>query len=449
MMNLGVRHDRTCEGISRRTCLSVGTAGLFGLSLPRVLAAQAEQTAAPRKHVNCIVLWMGGGPSNLDTFDMKPGTPVEYRGEFNPIATNVAGLEICEHLPQMARRMDKVCLLRSVTQEPAHSDHVAAIHYMMTGYPQRSDPSGQPINSTIYPSYGSVVGREFGWRNSLPPYVLLAGKGGVSYHGAGYMGAAHNPLSVSSDPNDPKFSVQDVSIADSIGVDRTERRREMLAAVDRFQAQTDRKTGEIGDRNRFYQQAYDLITSPAAKRAFQLDQEPAALRDRYGRTRDGQACLLARRLVESGVRFVTVPVGSWDTHQDNFKRLKGELLPPLDQCWSALLDDLSDRGLLSNTLVVWVGDFGRTPKVNGAAGRDHWSWCSVIGLSGAGINMGTVVGRTDKLCERPIDAVYNTHDFAATIYHILGIDGTKEYRAPDGRPHLINNNGRLIREALV
>lgn len=448
MLNLGSRLVRTCDGVSRRTCLRLGTASLFGLSLPRVLEAQEKQPAAQRKDVNCIVLWMGGGPSNLDTFDMKPAAPAEVRGEFRPIATNVAGLEVCEHLPQMAQRMDKVCLLRSVTQEPAHSDHVAAIHYMMTGYPQRSDPSGQPINSTIYPSYGSVVGRERGWRNSLPPYMLLARKGGVSYHGAGYMGAAYNPLTVGADPNDAKFSVQDVSIAESIGVERTQRRRQMLAAVDRFQQQSD-AAGDVADRNRFYQQAYDLITSPSAKRAFQLDEEPSALRDRYGRTRDGQSCLLARRLVEAGVRFVTVPIGSWDTHQDNFKRLKGELLPPLDQCWSALLDDLDQRGMFSNTLVVWAGDFGRTPKVNGAAGRDHWSWCSVLGFSGAGINMGTVVGSTDKLCERPVDAVYNTHDFAATIYHILGIDGTKSYRAPDGRPHLINNNGRVIREALV
>jgi uncharacterized protein (DUF1501 family) len=436
-----------CDGLSRRACLRVGTASLFGLSLPRVLAAEAEQPAAARKDVSCIVLWMGGGPSNLDTFDMKPDAPAEYRGEFRPIASNVAGLDVCEHLPLMARHMDKVCLLRSVTQEPAHSDHVAAIHYMMTGYPQRSDPSGQPINSTIYPSYGSVISRERGWRNSLPPYVLLSK--GVSYHGAGYMGAAYNPLTVGSDPSDAKFSVKDVSIVDSIGAERTERRRGMLAAVDRWQRQTGGAAGDVADRNRFYQQAYDLITSPAAKRAFRLDDEPAELRDRYGRTRDGQACLLARRLVEAGVRFVTVPVGSWDTHQDNFKRLKGELLPPLDKCWSALLDDLAQRGMLSNTLVVWAGDFGRTPKVNGAAGRDHWSWCSVLGLSGAGVNMGTVVGRTDKLCDRPVDAVYNTHDFAATIYHLLGINGAKEYRAPDGRPHLVNNNGRLIREALV
>ena len=346
MLNLGSQFNRTCDGISRRACLRIGTAGLFGLSLPRVLAAQDEIASSARQDINCIVLWMGGGPSNLDTFDMKPEAPSEYRGEFRPISANLAGLEVCEHLPQMARRMDKVCLLRGVTQEPAHSDHVAAIHYMMTGYPQRSDPSGQPINSTIYPSFGSVISRERGWRNSLPPYVLMARKGGVSYHGAGYMGAAYNPLTVGGDPNEANFSVQDVSIAEAIGVSRMERRRQMLAAVDRWQRETEQPTGDVADRNRFYQQAYDLITSPAAKRAFQLDEEPAALRDRYGRTRDGQSCLLARRLVEGGVRFVTVPVGSWDTHQDNFKRLKGELLPPLDQCWSALLDDLSERGML-------------------------------------------------------------------------------------------------------
>jgi uncharacterized protein (DUF1501 family) len=449
MLDIGSQQERTCNGLSRRACLRIGTAGLFGLSLPNVLAAREAQAVAERKDVNCIVLWMGGGPSNLDTFDMKPDAPAEYRGEFRPIASNVPGLEICEHLPHMSRHMDKVCMLRSVTQEPAHSDHVAAIHYMMTGYPQRSDPSGQPINSTIYPSFGSVVSRERGWRNNLPPYVLLSGKGGVSYHGAGYMGAAYNPLSVGSNPNDAKFNLQDASISEAVGVERTERRREMLAAVDRYQKANEGPTGDVADRNRFYQQAYDLITSPSAKRAFRLDDEPGPLRDRYGRTRDGQACLLARRLVEAGVRFVTVPVGSWDTHQDNFKRLKGELLPPLDLCWSALLDDLAERGMLSNTLVVWVGDFGRTPKVNGSAGRDHWSWCSVIGLSGCGIKMGTVVGRTDKLCERPTDAVYNTHDFAATIYHVLGIDGKQKYRAPDGRPHLVNNNGQLIREALA
>lgn len=462
MFAFGKEIERTCAGLSRRQILQIGSLSLFGLSLPRVLAAQADQPAADRKDVNCIVLWMGGGPSNIDTFDMKPDAPVEYRGEFNPIPTNVSGLDVCEHLPRMAQQMDKVCMIRSVTQDPPHSDHVAAVHYMMTGYPQRSDPSGQPINSTIHPTYGSVVGREKGWRNSLPPYVLLGGRG--PYLGGGYMGSAYDPLTVPGDPSDPKFSVQDVSIAESVGAERTQRRRRMLSALDRWQQQVDgtlarsaseggstqarsASEGPVAERNQFYRQAYDLITSPAAKRAFQLAEEPAKVRERYGR--GGQKCLLARRLIEAGVRFVTVPLGSWDTHQDNFKRLKSELLPPLDQAWSALLDDLSQRGMLANTLVIWMGDFGRTPRVNGAAGRDHWSWCSVIGLSGAGIQMGTVVGATDARCERPVGTVYNTHDFAATVYRLLGIDGTKEYRAPDGRPHLINNNGTLIAEAFA
>ena len=446
MFNLGTEFTRTCGGINRRSLLQIGGLSLFGLNLPCVLAAQANQPTPVRKDVNCIVLWMGGGPSNLDTFDMKPDAPAEYRGEFKPISTNVSGLEICEHLPLMAQQMDKVCMIRSVTQDPPHSDHVAAVHYMMTGYPQRSDPSGQPINSTIYPSYGAVVGREKGWRNALPPYVLLGNSG--PYLGAGYMGTAHGPLTVPGDPNDPKFSVKDVSVSEAIGVERIQRRRQMLGSLDRWQQHVEGTAGGLADRNQFYQQAYDLITSPAAKRAFQLDEEPATVRDRYGRNQDGQKCLLARRLIESGVQFVTIPIGSWDTHQDNFKRLKGELLPPLDQCWSALLDDLDERGMLANTLVIWMGDFGRTPKINGRGGRDHHSWCSVIGLSGAGVNMGTVVGQTDARCERPTGTVYNTHDFAATIYRLLGIDGTKEYRAPDGRPHLINNNGKLIAEAL-
>jgi uncharacterized protein (DUF1501 family) len=445
MFNLGSQWTRTCDGLSRRSILKIGTLSLFGLNLPQVLAARASQPAGTRRDVNCIVLWMGGGPSNLDTFDMKPDAPAEYRGEFRPIATNVAGLDICEHLPRLAQQMDKVCLIRSVTQEPAHSDHVAAVHYMMSGYPQRSDPSGQPINSTIYPSYGSVVGRERGWRNGLPPYVLLGNRG--PYLGGGYMGSAYDPLSVPGDPGDPNFSVKDVSISDAIGLERTQRRRGMLRTLDQWQQQVEGTTGDMADRNRFYQQAYDLITSPAAKRAFQLSEEPIRVRERYGAA--GQKFLLARRLIEAGVRFVTVPFGSWDTHQDNFKRLRNELLPPLDVAYSALLQDLSQRGLLSDTLVIWMGDFGRTPRVNGAAGRDHWSWCSVIGLSGAGVQMGKVVGQTDRLCDRPRGTVYNTHDFAATIYRILGIDGTQSYRAPDGRPHLINNNGTPMAEVLA
>jgi hypothetical protein len=452
MLSFGAAPARTCQGIDRRAFLRVGGISLFGLSLPQLLAARAARAAAegaspPGRDLNVILLWMGGGPSNIDTFDMKPEAPVEIRGEFSRIATNLPGLEVCEHLPRMAQQMDKVCLLRSVSHSES-GDHVAACHYMLTGYPQRPDPTGQPAGAVIYPAYGSVVSREKGWKNSLPPYVILTPEA-VPYTGAGYMGSAYNPLTVKADPNAADFSVQDVSIPSVVGPDRTARRRGMLAALDRWQRQNEAGVGALAERNQFYQQAYDLITSPAAKKAFNLEEEDAKLRDKYGRFRNGQAALLARRLIEAGVRFVSVETNWWDTHQDNFKDLKGSRLPDLDQFWSALLEDLHERGLLETTLVIWMGEFGRTPTVNGRGGRDHWAWANAICLSGAGINMGTVVGQTDRRCERPVGTTHSTHDFAATIYHLLGIDRTKEYVTPDGRPLLINYHGVPIAEALA
>jgi hypothetical protein len=441
----------TCGGLTRRALLQVGGLSLFGLNLPRLLAAEAVAPAAARKTRNCILLFMGGGPSNIDTFDMKPQAPVEYRGEFQPIDTNLPGVHICEHLPQMARRMDKLCLIKSVSHSES-GDHTAATHYLLTGYPQRPDPSGQPANSLIYPAYGSVVGRELGWQNALPPYVIL-GPEISPYASAGYMGTAYDPLIVKADPNDEKFSVQDVSIPAAVGVERTMRRRAVLADLDRWQKRIDgdpHGAGALLERNQFYRQAYDLITAPAAKEAFRLDQEPPALRERYGRHRYGQTCLLARRLIEAGVRFVTLYTNPWDTHQNNFGGLKEPIrLPQLDQYWSALLDDLADRGLLDDTLVVWMGEFGRTPQVNGSAGRDHWAWSNAICLSGGGVKMGSVVGQTDARCERPAGLTHSTHDLAATIYHLLGIDATKEYRTPDGRPVLINYHGKPIAQALA
>jgi hypothetical protein len=447
MLAFGASESRLCQGLDRRALLRVGGLGALGLTLPRVLAAESQLSAAAARAKSCIVLWMGGGPSNIDTFDLKPEAPPEIRGEFSSIDTNLPGLRICEHLPLMAQRMDRVCLVRNVSH-PESGDHTAAHHYMLTGYPQRSDPTGQPVGSTIYPAYGSVVGRELGWQDGLPPYVVLSGEPSP-YGGAGYIGSAYNPLTVKADPNDPNFAVEDVAIPTWIGTDRTSRRRGMLAALDRWQRQADGAVGAVAERNQFYRQAYDLITSPAAKRAFNLSEETEATRERYGRHRHSQSALLARRLVEAGVRFVTVETGWWDTHVDNFKDLKGSRLPNVDQFWSALLDDLAERGLLETTLVVWMGEFGRTPTVNGRGGRDHWAYTNVIGLSGAGINAGTVVGATDRKCERVAGKGYTTHDFAATIYHLLGIDGTKEYRGLDGRPHLVNYHGELISEALA
>ena len=447
MLNLGYERGRTCGGMTRRSALRIGGLSLFGLNLPRLLQAQAQQPAAQRRDVNCILLWMGGGASNIDTFDMKPDAPSEIRGEFQPIATNLPGVQVCEHLPRMARHMDKVCQIRSIVH-PESGDHVAAVHYMLTGYPQRPDPTGQPANSVIYPAFGSVVGREKGWRNSLPPYVVLTGKA-APYTGAGYMGSGYNPLVVRNDPSSPTFAVEDVSIPSVIGADRTSRRRRMLDELDTWRRGQDQVAEAVGERSQFYQQAYDLITSPAAIRAFRIEDEPARVRDQYGRHRYGQTALLARRLIEAGVRFVSVETSWWDTHQNNFTDLKNSRLPNLDQFYSALLDDLDARGLLDNTLVIWMGEFGRTPTVNGQAGRDHWAYTNVVNLSGAGIRMGSVVGQTDRCCERVAGTVHSSHDFAATIYHLLGIDATREYRAADGRPLLLNYHGTPIAAAMA
>jgi len=438
--------SRNCEGLHRRSFLRVGALSLFGLSLPRLLEAQAKAGAAQGKDINCILLWTDGGLSNIDTLDMKPDAPVEYRGEFKPIGTNLPGVHVCEHLPLMSQRMDKVCQVRTIMH--TGSQHAEACHFMLTGYPQIPDVAAQPVGSTVYPMFGSVVGREQGWKNGLPPNVQFSA-GGIKYSNAGYMGSAYNPLMVRADPNQADFSVQDVTIPAAIGADRTMRRRRMLDRLDSWQRQTEATSGAVLDRNEFYRQAYDLITAPAAKEAFRLDAEPAELRDRYGRTREGQSTLLARRLIEAGVRFATVEFNGYDTHADNFKRLKDPLLPTLDRAWSALLDDLRDRGLLETTVVICAGEFGRTPKVNGGAGRDHYPMANCIGISGAGVAMGSIVGQTNDKCERPVGKSHSTLDYAATVFKLLGIDDTKEYTSNDGRPILINGGGKAIDEVFA
>lgn len=435
--------SRNCEGTSRRSLLQVGSLGLFGMSLPKLLQAEQSQPALARKDTNFILLWTSGGLSNIDTLDMKPDAPVEYRGEFKPIASNLPGLSICEHLPLMSQQMDKVCQVRTIVH--GRTQHSEATHWMLTGYPQVPDVNGAPVGSTIYPCFGSVVSKELGWKNGLPPYVQCA-PNPMGYSGGGYLGSAYNPLMVKRNPQDKNFSVDDVSIPSQVGAERTERRRRILDRLDDWQRKIDKSPGVVADRGEFYRQAYDLITSPVAKQAFDLNAEPDSLRDRYGRTREGQATLLARRLVESGVRFVAVDFGGYDTHDKNFIRLKDPLLPTLDRAWSALLTDLSERGMLSNTVVLCAGEFGRTPRVNGAAGRDHWHLTNAIGFSGAGVRMGSIVGATDSKCERVVGKESSTLDYAATIFKLMGIDGTKEYISNDGRPIQINNGGRAIDE---
>ncbi|HVX63444.1 MAG TPA: DUF1501 domain-containing protein [Pirellulales bacterium] len=436
------RPMQNCQGFSRRAALQVGGLSLFSLSLARMLEAKANGAVA--KDVSCILLWTDGGMSNIDTFDMKPEAPLEYRGQFQPIATNVPGTAVCEHLPQMARQMDKLCLIKSIAHKES-GDHVAATHYMLTGYPQRPDTSGQPVGSTIYPMFGSLIARQQGWLNAMPPNVQIGHR--LPYGGAGYIGSAYDPLSILDNPAAADFRLGDLSASGPPA--RSDRRRRMLNRLDAWQKEIEQSHGELLDRQEFYRQAFELLTSPAAKRAFDLQQEPDAVRDRYGRTREGQSALLARRLIEAGVRFVTVATSGWDTHDNNFNRLKDKLLPALDRSWSALLEDLCQRGLLETTVVLCAGEFGRTPRVNGAAGRDHYAPCNVVALSGAGVRAGQTVGRTDAKCERVVGRPHSTLDYAATIFSLLGIDGTQEYRSEDGRPIRVNNGGQPIAEVLA
>jgi len=434
-----------CQGTSRRAFLRVGSLSLLGLSLPQLLAAKARAAGKPVQDINCILLWTEGGMSNVDTFDMKPDAPIEYRGQFLPVRSNVPGMDVCEHLPHMAKVMNKVCLVKSIAHTES-GDHVAATHYMLTGYPQRPDVSGAPVGSTVYPAFGSLVARQKGWQNGLPPNISF---GRESYGGGGYMGSAYNPLIIQGDPSKQDFKVDDVTLSSAISAERVGRRRTMLQKLDAWQAAAEKAKGPLADRGQFYQQAYDLLTSPAAKKAFALDEETDSVRDRYGRTREGQATLLSRRLIEAGVRFVSVITGGWDTHADNFNSLKNRLLPPLDKAWSALLEDLDQRGLLDTTVVICAGEFGRTPRVNGAAGRDHYAPCNVIGISGAGVKTGQIVGATDAKAEQVFGKSHSTLDYGATVMKLIGIDGTAEYHTEDGRPVVVNNGGVPIAEVLA
>ncbi len=428
--------NRSCDGVTRRDVLRVGS--LAGLGLPAFLRARAEAATA-EPDVSCILIWLLGGISHIDSFDPKPDAPAEIRGEFGAIETNVPGIRVCDQLPTLARHQDKYSILRSLN--PKNGSHGTADAYMMTGHPFTP--------AVIYPTYGSVIAREKGDRNRMPPFVQVGTNidhrmgGGI----AGFLGDQYNPFVLPGDPSSPGFSVRDVSLAGGVDAGRFQRRMKALEAVDTWQAQVEASSA-LDAADTFYRKAYGLITAPHAKRAFDIGSEDPRLRDRYGRHSLGQGCLMARRLIEAGVRFVTVTDGGWDTHQNNFASLKGRLLPRLDTALSALLQDLSDRGLLGSTLVATLSDFGRTPKINPSAGRDHWSTAGIALLAGAGLRPGVAVGRTNALGEQPTESPYLTEDLAATLYDRLGIPLTTTHRTPDGRPIQVNYDGRLIRELI-
>jgi hypothetical protein len=433
------------RGLNRRAILRAGLLGTFGLAFDDLLRLRAWSAGSPQgpstaaRPRSCILIWLAGGPSHLDTFDPKPNAPADVRGEFKPIDTAVPGVKISEVFPKLAQTLDRLTLIRSVTSPEA--DHDRAAHHLLTGY--------RPIPAQVYPGYGSVVSKvRENARSALPPFVTIPDA--PIFSSSGYLTPAYDPFAVGGDPNQGGFRVRDLTPPDRLTLDRLRRRRVMVESLDGF-ARDVPATPLTASRDEFTDQAYDLLTSSAAQAAFKIDDEPAAVRDRYGRTTQGQTLLLARRLIEAGVSFVTLndrgpgPLG-WDTHQQNFPRIKNTLAPPIDQGVSTLLADLQERGLFDSTLVVMMGEFGRTPKINGMAGRDHHGRANSIILAGGGLPMGLVLGKTDARGDTPTERPVTPADLAATIYTRLGIDPNLQFMTPDGRPIRLVDNGKVPRE---
>jgi len=421
---------RPCGGPNRREILQIGSLGFLGLSLAdwfRLRAVAGTQPAQSATVKNCILIWLAGGPSHLDTFDPKPAAPVDVKGEFKPIDTSVPGLKISEVLPNLAKVMNRVTLIRSMTSP--ESDHGRAAHHLLTGY--------RPTPALVYPGYGSVVSKtREATVSALPRYVAVPDS--PLFASSGYLSPAYDPFSVSGDPNQAGFRVRNLTPPDRLTLERLIRRRDMVRKLDGF-SQDVPPTPLTTSRDQFSESAYSLLTSSAAQAAFKISAESDATRDRYGRTTFGQSCLLARRLIEAGVSFITVndrgtnQLG-WDTHVQNFRTIKDTLAPPLDKGVAALIGDLSERGLLEHTLVVMMGEFGRTPKINPNAGRDHHGRANSVLMFGARMPAGLVLGRTDATGDTPTERPVTPADLASVLYQRLGIDPETKYEAPDGRP---------------
>ncbi len=425
---------------SRRAALKVGALGLAGLTLPGLLRAESEAKRRKATARSAILLFQFGGPSHLDTFDPKPNAPAGVRGEFNPIRTSVPGVLVTEHLPRMARLIDKVALVRSVHH--TRSSHNPGAYYSLTGREPLVDIVTANASATDFPHPGSIVHHLDRRKHTVPPFVSLPtmiadGPFRTPGEFAGFLGKAVDPLWVLGNPNAPGFKVDELTLPDGIDVERVDDRRAILDGLD-ARARAAEKTAATEGMKAYRERALALLTSPATKKAFALEKETERVRDRYGRTTYGQSVLLARRLVEAGVRFVTVyysaGIGGWDTHENNFRTLKGSRLPQTDETVSALLEDLDGRGLLGETLVYWTGDFGRTPKVNAKAGRDHWPQCQTVLMAGGGVRGGQVYGASDPGGAYPKDRPARPDDITATVFHALGLDPETEIRDQLNRP---------------
>ena len=418
------------DALSRRAFLQVGSLTFLGIGLRQYLEARSLLPTSKGKAEACILLWLEGGPSQMDTWDPKPSSG------FKPISTNVPGVQISELFPRVAKRMDKLAVIRSMKTEL--NNHIEATGYAMTSH--------LPSPAVKFPSWGSVVSKEMGARNQIPPYVVIPEwqKEKIVYEAlmsSGFLDAGHNPMLL-PDPSLAEFNVPDLSLPKSLPLERLEHRRSCMNALDKYYREKVR-SAEHAKMDTFAEQALNMLLTPAVKDAFDLTKEKEKTKEAYGSSRFGQSVLLARRLVEAGARFVTArgyDYNVWDTHSDNEKSLRDKLAPPLDQALSALLDDLGQRGLLESTVVIVMGEFGRTPEVNSGKGRDHWNHCWSVVLGGGGIQGGQIVGASDERGAYVADRVVTLGDLYATVYKALGIDWTKTYDTPVGRPVYIANS---------
>jgi Protein of unknown function (DUF1501) len=446
----------SCPGprLSRREILQIGGASLLGLGLPRLLRAEERRSGgAAAKADACIIIFLNGGPSHLDMWDMKPEAPKEIRGEFKPIATTVPGVQFSEHLPKLARHMHRCTLVRSV-HHSVNNAHAAAVYTGLTGHDRGEIGGG--TKPTDHPAIGSVMGLCRPPNKPVVPYVSMPfitqeGAGGPPQPGffGGLLGRTRDPLFMLRNPDAPNFAMPELGLTAEMNAARLGARRRLL---DRLRCGADDRSAQ--EMAGFQGKAFDLLVSPATQRAFRLDQEPLAVRDSYGRNIYGQSVLLARRLIESGTRVACISWApdanaTWDTHGNNFVNLKKNLLPQLDAAVSSLLTDLAERGMLERTIVAVMGEFGRSPKVNAAAGRDHWNFCYSLMLAGGGFKGGNVYGASDKIGGRPSRNPVTPGDIVATMYTNLGIDPNLELMDRLGRPFVLVPWGIPLRELLA
>jgi hypothetical protein len=428
--------------VSRRDFLHVGVVGGLGLTLADFLRLKEARgdlkdyasVEGPAKSV--IYIFLPGGAAHQETFDPKPYAPVEYRGPFGTVDTNVSGVKFSERMVKTAQVMDKLVVCNSMTHGEAA--HERGTHNMFTGY--------RPSPALQFPSMGSVVSHEFGPRNYMPQYICIPNQPN-EYAGTGYLSSSYAPFSIGADPASGRFRVRDLTLPDGIDNDRFSRRRNMLETVNTY-FKAKEKSDSLDAVDSFYTQAYSMVSSESVRDAFDLSKEPDAIKDQYGKNEAGMRMLLARRLVEGGARFVTMTYGGWD-HHSNIKGAIDGQLPPFDQAFAMLINDLEQRGLLASTLVCVASEFGRTPKINNDAGRDHWPKVFSVVMAGGGMKRGVVYGTSNSTASEPDQNPLTVEDWATTIYHCMGINADKELMAPGDRPIEIVNGGKVVQDIVA